>query len=154
MNNCPVYRHVGGWAYGWVYPGPLGEVLVPQLLGIETAWKLPFACSLCGACTSICPVKIDLSHLIVKNRRRAVKAKTPAGNIIETLTWKQYAVWMQTGWRFRFLMRFIKLGIKMTPFLPRPLHLDKLGAWTRGRTLPEVPKDGSFRDWWSKRRGL
>ncbi|GHT25508.1 4Fe-4S ferredoxin [Planctomycetales bacterium] len=149
MNNCPVFRHVGGWAYGWVYPGPLGAVLVPQLLGIQTAWKLPFACSLCGACSSICPVKIDLSHLIVKLRRTAVKAKTPAGNIIETLTWNQYAFWMQTGWRFRFLMRFIKFGIKTAPFLP--WHPDKLGAWTRGRTLPQPPKEGSFRNWWKHR---
>lgn len=150
MNNCPVYRHVGGWAYGWVYPGPLGEVLVPELLGIKKAWKLPFACSLCGACSSICPVKIDLAHMIVKLRRKAVEAKTPAGNPIEKLTWQAYAFWMKSGFRFKTLMRFIKLGIRTTPFLP--WHPDKLGAWTRGRTLPKPPKEGSFRDWWAKRK--
>ncbi|MDR1142377.1 MAG: lactate utilization protein [Planctomycetaceae bacterium] len=150
MNNCPVYRHVGGWAYGWVYPGPLGSVLVPQLLGIKTAWKLPFACSLCGACSSICPVKIDLAHFLVRLRKKAVQAKTPAGNWIETLTWRNYAFWMQTGFRFRFLMRFVKLGIQAAPFLP--WHPDKLGAWTRGRTLPKPPKEGSFRAWWTANR--
>jgi L-lactate dehydrogenase complex protein LldF len=150
MNNCPVYRHVGGWAYGWVYPGPLGSVLVPQLLGIKTAWKLPFACSLCGACSAICPVKIDLAHLIVRQRRRAVEAGTHARNIIETLTLKNYAFWMQTGFRFKFLMKFVKFGIRAAPFLP--WHPGKFGAWTRGRNLPQPPKEGSFRAWWAKKK--
>lgn len=149
MNNCPVYRLVGGWAYGWVYPGPLGSVLVPELLGIETAWKLPFACSLCAACSSICPAKIDLAHMIVRMRRRAVRAGTPAGYPIETMTWRSYAYWMQSGFRFRFLMRFVKLGIRTAPFLP--WHPDKLGQWTRGRALPRPPAEGSFRDWWKNR---
>lgn len=149
MNNCPVFRHVGGWAYGWVYPGPLGEVLVPELLDIRTAWKLPFACSLCGACSSICPVKIDLTHLIIRQRRKAVEAKTRAGNFYESLTWKQYAFWVRTGFRFGILMHFIKLGIRIAPFLP--WHPDKLGAWTQGRALPPLPPEGSFRDWWAKR---
>ncbi len=149
MNNCPVYRWVGGWAYGWVYPGPLGEVLVPELLGIKTAWKLPFACSLCGACSSICPVKIDLAHLIVRQRRRAVEAGTPAGNWLETATWRTYAFWMQNGFRFKTLMLGVKTGIRLAPFLP--WHPDKLGQWTRGRTLPKPPKEGSFRDWWAGR---
>ncbi|MDR0870300.1 MAG: lactate utilization protein [Planctomycetaceae bacterium] len=149
MNHCPVYRQVGGWAYGWVYPGPLGEVLVPSLLGIEKTWKLPFACSLCGACTSICTVKIDLAHCIVKLRKRAVKAGTPAGNLLQTLIWKNYAFWMQSNRRFRLTMFGVKTGIRLAPFLP--WHPNMLGAWTRGRALPQVPKEGSFRDWWKKK---
>ncbi len=154
MNNCPVYRQVGGWAYGWVYPGPLGSVLVPQLLGIQKAWKLPFACSLCGACSSICPVKIDLAHHIVKGRRRAVEAGTPAGNIWETITWRGYAFGMQRAFRFRIVLGAIKLGIRLLslgvpvlPYLP-----GKLGAWTRGRALPTLPPQGSFRKWWTQRK--
>ena len=150
MNNCPVYRLVGGWAYGWVYPGPLGDVLVPQLVGMDKAWRLPFACSLCGACSAICPVKIDLAHLHVALRRKAVEAGTPAGNFIETTIWKSYAFWMRSGFRFRTLMKFVKLGIRIAPFLP--WHPDKLGQWTRGRTLPPIPKEPSFRDWWKSRR--
>ncbi|MGL4594175.1 MAG: lactate utilization protein B [Thermoguttaceae bacterium] len=151
MNNCPVYRHVGGWAFGWVYPGPLGSVLVPELLGIEKTWKLPLACSLCGACSSICPVKIDLAHLIVRERRKAVKhrPRLPVGNFMESMTWNQFAFWMQTGFRFSTLMRFIKGGIRVAPFLP--YHPDKLGAWTRGRCLPTPPPEGSFRSWWATR---
>ena len=61
MTHCPVYRQVGGWAYGWVYPGPLGAVLTPQLLGMQKAGKLPFACSLCAACSQICPANTDSS---------------------------------------------------------------------------------------------
>jgi len=54
LNACPVYRRTGGWAYGWVYPGPIGAVLTPHLVGIDQAGKLPFASSLCGACGEVC----------------------------------------------------------------------------------------------------
>jgi L-lactate dehydrogenase complex protein LldF len=148
MNHCPVYRQVGGWAYGWVYPGPLGAVLVPMMLGVETAWKLPFACSLCGACSSICTVKIELAHSIVKLRRRAVKAGTPAGNLLQTVIWKNYAFWMRSDRRFRLTMFGVKTGIRVAPFLP--YHPNMLGAWTRGRTLPHPPAERAFRAWWKQ----
>jgi len=109
-----------------------------------------FACSLCGACSAICPVKIDLAHLHVALRRKAVEAGTPAGNFIETTIWKSYAFWMRSGFRFRTLMKFVKLGIRIAPFLP--WHPDKLGQWTRGRALPPIPKEPPFRDWWKKEK--
>ena len=68
LNACPVYRRVGGWSYGWVYPGPIGSVLTPHLVGLEKAGKLPFASSLCGACGEVCPVKIDIPHQLVHLR--------------------------------------------------------------------------------------
>src|SRR5699024_2685603 len=60
INVCPVYRHVGGHAYGSIYPGPIGAVLSPLLDGYENHKELPYASSLCGACTEACPVKIPL----------------------------------------------------------------------------------------------
>ena len=68
MNVCPVYRQIGGKAYGSIYPGPLGEVLSPILGGYEQFQELPYACSLCAACTETCPVKIPLQHLIREHR--------------------------------------------------------------------------------------
>ncbi|HBT75412.1 MAG TPA: hypothetical protein DEB39_00475 [Planctomycetaceae bacterium] len=151
LNHCPVYRHVGGWAYGWVYPGPIGMILTPHLLGLEKAGKIPFASSLCGACSQICPVKIDIAHQIVRMRKEAVQTPgSPARSLVDRLTWKAFAIAMQTGFRFRLLMALIKIAIRIAPYLP--WHPDKLGQWTRGRALPEIPKDGSFRDWWKTRQ--
>ena len=77
LNVCPVYRRVGGWAYGWVYPGPIGSILTPHLVGLDKAGKLPFASSLCGACGEVCPVKIDIPHQLVHLRHRAVNEPSP-----------------------------------------------------------------------------
>ena len=81
LNDCPVYRRVGGWAYGWVYPGPIGSILTPHLLGLEKAGKLPFASSLCGACGEVCPVKIDIPHQLVHLRHRAVNEPSPMNSL-------------------------------------------------------------------------
>ncbi|MFM9844132.1 MAG: LutB/LldF family L-lactate oxidation iron-sulfur protein, partial [Dongiaceae bacterium] len=70
MNHCPVYNAVGGHAYGWVYPGPIGAVLTPANLGIKTAGKLPNASTFCGACEAVCPVKIPLPGLMRRWRQR------------------------------------------------------------------------------------
>lgn len=64
MNHCPVYGAVGGHAYGWVYPGPMGSVLTPALIGIENAAPLPNASTLCGRCESVCPMKIPLPRML------------------------------------------------------------------------------------------
>lgn len=72
MNSCPVYRHITGHGYGSIYPGPMGIVLTPLLVGYEETAKLPYACSLCGACAEVCPVKIPLPSLIAQHRRNVV----------------------------------------------------------------------------------
>jgi len=64
MNHCPVYGAVGGHSYGWVYPGPMGSVLTPQMIGIEQAGLLPNASTFCGKCESVCPVRIPLPKLM------------------------------------------------------------------------------------------
>jgi len=73
MNHCPVYQKIGGHAYGWVYPGPMGSVLTPSFVGIENALDLPQAATLCGQCSVVCPVKIPLPDLLRKLRERQVE---------------------------------------------------------------------------------
>ena len=70
MNHCPVYQKIGGHAYGWVYPGPMGSVLTPSYIGIENAIDLPQAATLCGECHVVCPVKIPLPELLRKLREK------------------------------------------------------------------------------------
>ena len=70
MNHCPVYGAVGGHAYGWVYPGPMGSVLTPSLIGVDQAGHLPNASTFCGKCESVCPVKIPLPKLMRHWRER------------------------------------------------------------------------------------
>ncbi len=68
LNACPVYQQIGGHAYGSVYPGPIGAVITPQLIGLGKAAQLPYASSLCGACREVCPVKIDIPELLLHLR--------------------------------------------------------------------------------------
>ena len=149
LNACPVYRRTGGWAYGWVYPGPIGAVLTPHLVGLDAAGKLPFASSLCGACGEVCPVKIDIPHQLVHLRHRAVNEPSPMKSWSERLTWQLWA-WAFSGpRRYRMTMAAVKFGIRMAKFLP--WHPGKLGAWTRGRELPELPPRAAFRRWWKEK---
>ena len=68
LNVCPVYQKIGGHAYGWVYPGPIGAVLTPQMIGLDRSAALPFASTLCGACGDVCPVKIKLPNMLLHLR--------------------------------------------------------------------------------------
>jgi L-lactate dehydrogenase complex protein LldF len=81
QNICPVYNHVGGYAFGWVYAGPLGEMLATQLLGTEIAGDLPFASTLCGACADICPMKIPIPDILLHLRRRVVEGDEQAAAV-------------------------------------------------------------------------
>jgi L-lactate dehydrogenase complex protein LldF len=150
LNVCPVYRRAGGWAYGWVYPGPIGSIIVPHLVGLDQAGTLPFASSLCGACSEVCPVKIDIPHQLVHLRHRAVREPSPVNSFVERLTWKAWAWAMSGPKRYKLAMWAVRLGVRMARFLPR--HPGKLGAWTRGRELPKV-LGPAFRSWWKHNRG-
>ncbi|MEN6457492.1 MAG: lactate utilization protein B [Thermoguttaceae bacterium] len=147
LNNCPVYRRVGGWAYGWVYPGPIGSILTPHLLGLEKAGELPFASSLCGACAQFCPVKIDIPHQLVHLRDRAVNEPSPMRSWSERVIWTAFAFMMGGPLRYQLTMTGVRVGVRLAKFLP--WHPSKLGAWTRGRELPKVPGP-AFRRWWRK----
>jgi L-lactate dehydrogenase complex protein LldF len=143
LNVCPVYSRTGGHAYGSVYPGPIGAILTPQLVGIERAPSLPFASSLCGACYDVCPVKIDIPTVLLHLRAQAVRATASQAE----RTTMRAARWMfQSPGRFR-LAQWIG-RIAQRPFvrggvisrLPGPL-----AAWTRTRDLKPVARS-SFRE--------
>jgi len=148
LNACPVYRRTGGWAYGWVYPGPIGSIITPHLVGLDQAGTLPFASSLCGACGEVCPVKIDIPHQLVHLRHRAVNEPSPVNSLTERLMWKGWAWAMSGPLRYRIAMWAVRIGVRLARFLP--WHPGKLGAWTRGRELPDVPTRAPFRTWWRK----
>ncbi len=82
LNACPVYQQIGGHAYGSVYPGPIGAVITPQLMGIEKTSQLPYASSLCGACREVCPVKIDIPRLLLHLRGEIAPRKGSIGRTI------------------------------------------------------------------------
>ena len=143
LNVCPVYERTGGHAYGATYPGPIGAILTPLLVGVEHAPQLPFASSLCGACYEVCPVEIDIPTVLVKLRHDAVNAGRHRAQDA-TFAAAAQAMSGRRRWtlalRLAPLLRFIKHGG------PPPLS-----RWTRTRDLPDPPPE-SFRDWWTKRR--
>ncbi|NLE38717.1 MAG: lactate utilization protein [Pirellulaceae bacterium] len=137
LNHCPVYRRAGGWAYGWVYPGPIGSIITPQLIGLKKAAKLPFASSLCGACSAVCPIKIDIPHQLVYLRKRGANEPSSVNSLVERLMWNGWAFTMGGSWRYRMAAWAMRLGMPLIKFLPwKPWYL---GAWTRGRDLPKLP---------------
>jgi len=142
LNVCPVYERTGGHAYGATYPGPIGAILTPLMVGVEHAPELPFASSLCGACYEVCPVKIDIPTVLVKLRHDAVKADR---HRVQDATFQAAANAMSGRRRWTAalklaqLMRFIRQGA------PPPLS-----GWTRTRDLPDPPRQ-SFREWWINR---
>ncbi len=99
LNHCPVYTRIGGHAYGFVYPGPIGKILTPQMEGLEKAGELAFASSLCGACEEVCPVKIPITALLRRLRdecystapESAVPGHGCKRNRMERLAWKGWA---------------------------------------------------------------
>ena len=136
LNACPVYQQVGGHAYGSVYPGPIGAVITPQLMGIEKAAQLPYASSLCGACREVCPVKIDIPRLLLHLRAEIAPRK---GKLSERLAFK---MWSQVMMRPSLYKMSSVLGRIMQRFVP----LAK--AWTKGRDLRPIEAK-SFHELWS-----
>ncbi len=89
LNSCPVYSRTGGHAYGSVYPGPIGAILTPQLIGVEHAKTLPYASTLCGACYEVCPVKINIPEVLLHLRGEVVRQASPLNP--EALAMRQLA---------------------------------------------------------------
>jgi L-lactate dehydrogenase complex protein LldF len=148
LNVCPVYSRTGGHAYGSVYPGPIGAILTPQLIGIENAPTLPFASSLCGACYEVCPVKIDIPTVLLHLRAQAVRAKAPAS---ERLVMRSVA-WVFGG-RRRFTLAQRLARLTQRPFVRAGRIRRRPGphaAWTKSRDLKAVAPQ-TFRDWWNER---
>jgi len=141
LNACPVYRQIGGHAYESVYPGPIGAVLTPQLVGLGRAPELPYASSLCGACRDVCPVKIDIPALLLHLRAQVIEGRAGKPRPLERLAFRCFAVVMARPRLYEWLV-----------LVARTLHLSPpLGRWTAQRDLrPLAPR--SFREQW--RAGL
>jgi L-lactate dehydrogenase complex protein LldF len=135
LNVCPVYSRTGGHAYGSVYPGPIGAILTPQLVGIENAKTLPFASSLCGACYEVCPVKIDIPTVLLHLRRRVVEA-SPDRREARAM---RLAAWIMASRRRFALSERLATVFSRLPILLR--------AWTSTRDL-KAPAAQTFRGWW------
>jgi len=149
LNVCPVYRHVGGHAYGGVYSGPIGAVLTPLLQqDMAEAGQLAYASSLCGACWEACPVKIPLHDMLVHLRQRKVGMKLNPPS--ERAAFRMYKkVFANVKW-FRLATRSARL--LQRPFV-REGQIRKapgpLSGWTRSRVLPALP-ERPFRDRWAE----
>ena len=154
LNVCPVYKNVGGYAYGWFISGPIGAIFTPQILGTKAASELPFASSLCGACVDVCPVKIPITKILLHLRKRAVEgdqiAPPNVSPILRTAT-KSSRFLLSTTWLYN-------LGTRLLPWITRPfLKQDWLmnlpapiNRWTDVRPLPKFK--GDFRSWWHNKK--
>lgn len=149
LNVCPVFERTGGHAYGSVYPGPIGAVLTPQLVGVENAASLPFASTLCGACYDACPVKIDIPEVLAHLRAKAVESKPKRA---EALAMKAAAAVLDSPRLLSAAQKAAALGGRALARngrigrLPGPLH-----GWSDTRDTPAPPAE-SFRTWWRKNR--
>ena len=137
LNACPVYQQVGGHAYGSVYPGPIGAVITPQLIGLEKTAQLPYASSLCGACREVCPVKIDIPRLLL-HLRSEITAKRTTGNTAERMAFKVWA-------RVMMSPALYNMGSVAGRWFQKVFPLSK--AWTSGRDLRPFERQ-SFRSLW------
>jgi L-lactate dehydrogenase complex protein LldF len=149
LNACPVYERTGGHAYGSTYPGPIGAILTPMLVGVENAGSLPYASSLCGACYEVCPVKINIPEVLVHlrgevvGRRRRTSAEAISMRALARVFASRRAY--EAAQRAGRLARSPLLSGGRLERLPGPL-----APWTAARDLPAVPEQ-SFREWWRTR---
>jgi L-lactate dehydrogenase complex protein LldF len=166
LNVCPVYSRVGGHAYGSTYPGPIGAILTPMLVGVERAGSLPYASSLCGACYEVCPVKINIPEVLVHLRRRVVESGgsgSGSGSGSDSGSGSGSgsgeAVAMRAVGRVFGSRRLYEAAQRVGRVVQRPLvRRGKIGrlpgplsGWTAARDLPALPAQ-SFREWWRTRR--
>ena len=151
MNHCPVYGAVGGHAYGWVYPGPMGAVLTPTLIGVDQAGHLPNASTFCGRCAEVCPMRIPLPKLMRHYREKEFERglTPPLGNA----ALKLWAFFARRPRLYQFfaglkLPALAALGRKRGRFKSLPFA----GGWTRHRDMP-APEGKTFQRLWDEAGG-
>ena len=150
LNACPVYRTVGGHAYGGVYAGPIGAVLTPLYDGLVDNHHLPHVSSLCGACQAACPVRIAIPELLVRLREQLHETPGQVGRIegwayrIWAWSVRRAAVYRAMTW---LVTRTIGKAKRGSPWLRR--LPGGLSGWTASRDFP-APAEERFRDWWRR----
>jgi L-lactate dehydrogenase complex protein LldF len=150
MNHCPVYHAVGGHAYGWVYPGPMGAVLTPSLIGVDQAGQLPNASTFCGRCEEICPVRIPLPRMMRSWREREFERHLSPVTVRSGL-----AFWAYFAKRPRLYGLATSLAARALALIGR--HKGRFGwlpfatGWTRHREFP-APQGATFQAQWKARQ--
>jgi L-lactate dehydrogenase complex protein LldF len=154
LNVCPVYKSVGGYAYGWFISGPIGAIFTPQMLGTKAARELPYASTLCGACVDVCPVKIPITQILLHLRRRVAEGGDAQGAALPLparLVARAGRLALGLPWLYR-------LGARLVAAAERPFAHDgwlswlppPLDRWTKVRPMPAFRSD--FRGWWRRRK--
>lgn len=144
MNTCPVYRRSGGHSYHTAVAGPIGSILAPNL-DMKKYGDLPFASTLCGSCSNVCPVKIDIHEQLYKWRQVIVKEGYVAKS--KTLAMKGMAFTLENPKRYNAAGKMARWVLKNTPFAVN----NKMNPWYWQREMPEVPQE-SFKEWFRKNR--
>ena len=150
MNHCPVYQNVGGHAYGWVYPGPIGSILTPAYIGIENALDLPQAATFCNQCGVVCPVKIPLPDLMRKLREQQfAQSLRPWHERAGFRLWS----WLASHPRlYALATRIAMRALSALGGRDRLIHRLPLGSgWTDGRDMP-APPGRTFRDLYAEKK--
>ena len=151
LNICPVYQKIGGHAYGSVYSGPIGSIITPPMVGLERSKDLPFASSLCGACREICPVRINIPHILLNLRSEwaePVNSNLAGPKLSERAGIKAWAFAMRHPAVYKLIFRLA--AIFQGPLL-RDGKFDHLpfalSRWTVNRDFPPLARR-SFRSLW------
>jgi len=148
LNHCPVYKAVGGHAYGWVYSGPMGAVLIPGLIGLDQAADLPNASTFCGRCESICPMRIPLPRMLRSWRRQIFRRRQASATARVGL-----GLWSALAKRPQLYHKVTGLIIGTLKLFGRRQgrlrSLPLAGGWTGSRDLP-APEGGSFVERWQR----
>ena len=146
LNVCPIFRNVGGHTYGTTYSGPIGSVITPHLRGLQDWKHLSYASSLCGACTETCPVKINLHHHLLQNRRNASKQKPSR---IEKIVFQAYAAVVNRPGLYHLVKTAGRVLQKLHP-LVRGTRADPAYGWTKTRELAPIARQ-TFKEYWKAR---
>ncbi|MCB0685283.1 MAG: lactate utilization protein, partial [Saprospiraceae bacterium] len=141
MNSCPVYRRSGGYSYGHTVPGPIGSILTPGF-DLEKFKDLPFASSLCGACSDVCPVKIDIHEQLYKWRQ--IVSEEDLLDPKKKMGLKVGTKVLSSAKLYRWATRFLRFLMSWFPGL---VNNKKLNPWSKHREMPVVPKQ-TFKDWY------
>ena len=153
LNACPVYRKVGGHAYGWVYPGPIGAVVSPMLTGLSDGKDLPYASTLCGACKEACPVRIDIPKMLLYLRKELTQGDHyPSEQTVdgaERLAMKSWRAAVSTGGSMQMANWIGRVGQSIVSRTPGNTDLPgPLSGWTDHRETPELKEP--FRSRWQR----
>jgi L-lactate dehydrogenase complex protein LldF len=147
LNVCPIFRNVGGHTYGTTYSGPIGSVITPHLRGLQDWKHLSYSSSLCGACTETCPVKIDLAHHLLQNRRNASRQKP---SFLWRTGFKLFAFVFNRPGLYRLIGPMGRTG-QVFHALVKGTRLDPAYSWTKTRELPPIAPQ-TFKEWWRERK--